>query len=69
MTSGFETEWAYSGRKGRDGQVRKQIKQARKGTSSSVIAERPRDACSTSNRKLVKKIALVRRKSVDVSGF
>ena len=37
-------------------------------TSTAAIAERPRDACSTSNRKPVK-IAFVRRKSVDVSDF
>jgi len=38
-------------------------------TSRSAIAERPRDDSSTSNRKPVKKIAFVRRKSVDMSDF
>jgi len=33
MTSGLEREWAYSGRKGRDGKVRKKLKQVRKGKS------------------------------------
>jgi len=33
MTSGLETEWDYSGRMGRDGTARKQMKQIRKGKS------------------------------------
>ena len=37
-------------------------------TSSSAISDRPRDACSTSNHKLVKN-AYIRWKSVDVERF
>ena len=44
------------------------FRQIVKGTSRSAIAEKPRNACYTSNRKPVK-IAFVRWKSVGVSDF
>jgi len=35
MTSGLETEWDYSGRMGRDGKARKQMKRVRKEKGKS----------------------------------
>jgi len=42
MTSGLETEWAYSGRKERHRQVRKQRKRAREGKVKSKTLSRRR---------------------------
>ena len=48
--------------------VRTYVKHTQYKTSSSAIGERPRDACSTSNRKPVE-VAFVRRKSLDGAIF
>ena len=67
MTSGLETEWDYSGRKGRDGQKKKiskaneRKKKVKRGKDEEVNGQRekigvpwPHTGASTTKRKYIK---------------
>jgi len=69
MTSGLETEWDYSGRKGRDGQKKKtgkanERKRKVKGGKDEEVNGQGEEGCPGPTRGLVLQLLYISRKKV-----